>query len=449
MAWTRAAACAAAFLSLVLVVILPAYTLFLALLTVARSYRRNKRAPDGSSAGASPSRRPGEDGLYTSLFRGRVFHVRHRPTVHSFGYPLHFAVVDLGEAPGLWASVRPSGTSGRERAGEGLWPLSTLMRLRDVDHMKNGEGIPEGGRPGDVSLTERVYNLLRERTNGKFDPRPADGEHRRKVVLVTHLMYYGYCFNPVSFYFVVRTGANDRDEDEIEAIVVEVSNTPWNEMSLYALHPDSIDILEHDVTRPARGAAEDPMNTSIYRYKWRKNFHVSPFMTSKYIHFGGIGLSREHRTHPGPSPCLPSGSRLRLEVSTLRRQDQSRDEDDKEARRDVGRGRRVLLGGLRRAADGHAVVDVPPAIRPGDMPISRLLFHHTGLDPLRGAAVTHEGRVLHTSPRRVRDCSEQGDRGDDAADLCGHGVYPCSDGSAGKCRSRQNQGRIKPKSDRG
>ena len=282
-AWTWAAAGLAGLLLSVFVVILPAYTFFLALLTIARSYIDSKRQAGDEPASASPSRHCSEDDLYTSLFQGRVFHIRHQPTVHSFKYPLYFSVVDLDEASDLFgASVLPAGTPRHDRTREKLWPLSTLMRLRDVDHMKNGEGLPEGG-PRNVSLIERVYNLLHERTSGRFDLRPPDGGHRRKVVLVTHLMYYGYCFNPVSFYFVVRTSARDQDEGEIEAIVVEVSNTPWNEMSIYALHPHSVDILEHDVTTPAKSTAEDQMNTNVHRYKWRKNFHVSPFMTSKCV----------------------------------------------------------------------------------------------------------------------------------------------------------------------
>ncbi|EJK68787.1 hypothetical protein THAOC_10007 [Thalassiosira oceanica] len=282
-AWTWAAAGSAAFLLLVFVVILPVYTLFLALLTIARSYCYNKWAQaedESASASASSSCRSGNN-LYTSLFQGRVFHIRHQPTVHSFKYPLYFSVVDLNEASDLWASVLPLGASRHDSTREKLWPLSTLMRLRDIDHMKNGEGIPDGARRN-LSLVERLYNLLHERTNGKFDLRPTlrqDGGHRHKIVLVTHLMYYGYCFNPVSFYFVVKTSANDQEEDEIEAIVVEVSNTPWNEMSIYVLHPNSIDILEHAVTKPAKGTTENHMNTSTHRYKWRKNFHVSPFMT--------------------------------------------------------------------------------------------------------------------------------------------------------------------------
>jgi DUF1365 family protein len=141
-------------------------------------------------------------------------------------------------------------------------------------------------------------NLLHERTCGKLDllqPQSSKEEssgRRRRVVLVTHLMYYGYCFNPVSFFFVMKpisttTTTDDDDknnndeeeveEEELEAIVVEVSNTPWNEMYVYVLHPDSTDIIDYSSTITATKQKQ-------HRYRWRKAFHVSPFMTMDYIY---------------------------------------------------------------------------------------------------------------------------------------------------------------------
>ena len=56
------------------------------------------------------------------------------------------------------------------------------------------------------------------------------------VTLLTHLTYFGYCFNPVSFYFIFREGTPDSTTTTtttgisgVHTIVTEVSNTPWNE----------------------------------------------------------------------------------------------------------------------------------------------------------------------------------------------------------------------------
>lgn len=160
-----------------------------------------------------------------------------------------------------------------------LWPLSTLMMLRDIDHLKNGEGL-SGSKQ--LSMKERIANLIHERTGGKLDLRSSlcDGSNAsaRKVLLVTHLMYYGYCFNPVSLYYVLKPTKDKLNQIDIEAIVVEVSNTPWNEMSIYVLHPDSVDVTECSVEQ-STSSTDKGFSVPMHRYKFRKNFHVSPFMT--------------------------------------------------------------------------------------------------------------------------------------------------------------------------
>jgi DUF1365 family protein len=162
-------------------------------------------------------------------------------------------------------------------------------------------------------MKERIMNLLHERTCGKLDlvqqqqqqskeEEESSNGGRRRIVLVTHLMYYGYCFNPVSFFFVMKpisttTTDNNKnnneeeevEEEELEAIVVEVSNTPWNEMYVYVLHPDSIDIIDYSSTITATTTTTTTTATKQkqhqqHRYRWRKAFHVSPFMTMDYIY---------------------------------------------------------------------------------------------------------------------------------------------------------------------
>ena len=263
-------------LPLIFIVVIPSYTFILAAITVAR-----QRGKSTCSSELHPW------GITTSIFRGSVFHIRHKPTVHSFSYPLFFGVIDLDEANDLFGeSVYSKGRDGREstQTNRGkLWPLSTLMMLRDKDHLKNGEGLSGKDQQ---SMKERIGNLMYERTNGKLDLRSSlcdDINHNktsaRKVLLLTHLMYYGYCFNPVSLYYVLKpsTGVQNKTSEYmvIEAIVVEVSNTPWNEMSIYVLHPDSMDVTDCSVVP----STDEKFTASSYRYKFKKNFHVSPFMT--------------------------------------------------------------------------------------------------------------------------------------------------------------------------
>jgi DUF1365 family protein len=183
----------------------------------------------------------------TCVYVGRVSHTRLVPVVHSFNYPLFMVAVDLEEVEQLWGSNSNS-TSAL------LWPLSTTIQFRSTDHYKNGEG-------GEGSLIEKTFSLLKEKTNQEFSL------ETHRIVLLTHLSYYGYCFNPVSFYYILN-----RHHGNTDAIVVEVSNTPWNEMHTYVLHPESEDI--------------ESVKQSLEKtnYVFEKTFHVSPFMAMEYLY---------------------------------------------------------------------------------------------------------------------------------------------------------------------
>ena len=53
---------------------------------------------------------------------------------------------------------------------------------------------------------------------------------RGPIRLLTHLRFFGYSFNPVSFYYVF-----DATDSRVETIVAEITNTPWKERHAYVL----------------------------------------------------------------------------------------------------------------------------------------------------------------------------------------------------------------------
>ena len=181
----------------------------------------------------------------TLLYVGRVKHTRLVPVVHSFSYPLFWCAIELQQ-------------DDDDEWNERLWPLSTVMQFRQEDHYKHME------ESGSGSLLERTFQLCKTKTNGKFQPTPST----HSVMLLTHLRYYGYCFNPVSFYFVFNSEKNN----QLEAVVTEVSNTPWNEMHVYVLHPDSVDVLSSS------------FKDKSWNYQFHKAFHVSPFMDMDHVY---------------------------------------------------------------------------------------------------------------------------------------------------------------------
>ncbi len=165
--------------------------------------------------------------LQSCLYEGTVRHRRYSPVENAFSYSLFMCYLDLAELPELFR-------------GRWLWSAErpALAWLRRKDHL----GDP--ARP----LDEEVRGLVAERT-GRRPTGP--------IRLITHLRHFGYCFNPVSFYYCF-----DEADERVETIVAEVSNTPWGEMHCYVLGED---------LNQARGAGRK-------RYRLRKDFHVSPFM---------------------------------------------------------------------------------------------------------------------------------------------------------------------------
>jgi DUF1365 family protein len=70
------------------------------------------------------------------------------------------------------------------------------------------------------------------------------------IRMLTHLRYFGYVMNPVTFYYCY-----DETDSVVETILAEITNTPWKERHTYVL--------------PCTGGR-------VHRFP--KGFHVSPFM---------------------------------------------------------------------------------------------------------------------------------------------------------------------------
>ena len=157
--------------------------------------------------------------MQSALYEGRVQHGRHGPRPHRFGYRLFLFYLDLDELPERpWIFGR-------------AWPL----RFRRSDYLGPSD------RPLRSAVLDRVEDELGRRPRGS-------------VRLLTHVRTWGYVFNPVSFYYC-------HDEDSaLDAIVAEITNTPWGERHAYVLD-----------ARTARRDGEELV------WRFDKEFHVSPF----------------------------------------------------------------------------------------------------------------------------------------------------------------------------
>ena len=177
--------------------------------------------------------------MHSALYTGRVRHRRVVPREHAFSYPLFMVWLDLDELETVFR-------------GRWFWSVgrANLASFRREDYL----GAP----------SQPLADAVRERVAQHTGVRPAG-----PIRLLTHLRYFGHCFNPVSFYYCF-----DAADTRVECIVAEITNTPWKERHSYVL----------PVARAARGARHGanaggpPSGGSTQRWRFDKDFHVSPFM---------------------------------------------------------------------------------------------------------------------------------------------------------------------------
>jgi len=144
-----------------------------------------------------------------------------------FQYRLFFMFLDLAELPDLF-DIHP------------LWSYEKL----NIASFRRRDHFGDAAIPLDQALGDLVEDKLGSRPQGP-------------IRLLTHLRYFGYCFNPASFYYCY-----DLADTRVDTIVVEIHNTPWGERHCYVLGTEQD---EHPI--------ED-----WRRHRFAKAFHVSPFI---------------------------------------------------------------------------------------------------------------------------------------------------------------------------
>ena len=103
--------------------------------------------------------------------------------------------------------------------------------------------------PLDVAVRDRVEAETGRRPTGP-------------VRMLTLLRTFGHCFNPVSFYYCY-----DAAGAAIEAVVAEITNTPWGERHAYVLPASAGTRDERRPALPLRQAA----STSRRSCRWTRS----------------------------------------------------------------------------------------------------------------------------------------------------------------------------------
>ena len=162
----------------------------------------------------------------SAIYEGWVRHRRREPS-RVFTFPLFMVYLDLAEVDRVFSMTR-------------LWGRSRLCPAS----FRRSDYLAPHAAPLEEAVRQRVEAALGRRPHGP-------------IRMLTHLRYFGYIFNPVTFYYCFD------DCDRVSAIVAEITNTPWGERHAYVL----------DAERLTDDAAGRQM-----RWRFGKEFHVSPFL---------------------------------------------------------------------------------------------------------------------------------------------------------------------------
>ena len=156
------------------------------------------------------------------LYTGVVGHRRFTPFNHFFQYPLFMAYIDLNTVNSF---LKKS------------WFWNVNKKALVSFHREDYHGDPN--KDLSESVRDTVYKTIGLEVKGP-------------IRLLTHLRYFGYCFNPVSFYYCFN-----KNDSKLEAILAEVTNTPWKERHAYVL--------------------KNTGNNKKIKSSFKKQLHVSPF----------------------------------------------------------------------------------------------------------------------------------------------------------------------------
>jgi DUF1365 family protein len=182
----------------------------------------------------------------SAIYEGVVTHRRRTPVEHAFRFPLFLMYLDLAELPELFD-------------GHPLWSA----RRRAVARFRRADYLGDPAIPLDTAVRDLVHERLGFRPAGP-------------VRMLAHLRYLGHCFNPVVFYwcFTPGTAGEAGGCERVEAVVAEVTNTPWGERHAYVVAGD--------------GKADHVLESRL-----EKAMHVSPFMPMEMTYRWRVGTPGE------------------------------------------------------------------------------------------------------------------------------------------------------------
>lgn len=226
--------------------------------------------PAEGTAAATPGPAPGIDPVRphptaSAIYEGSVYHRRLEPVEHAFEYRIFMPLFDLDELPALLDPIP-------------LWSArrAAPARFRRQDFLG----------PEQLPLAEAARHRVREELGDAPDG---------PVRLLANPRYWGIGMNPVAFYYLHGSGPGQ----PVEAMIAEVTNTPWGQRRSYVLRPGA-DGLAGDFDKALHVSPFMPMDQS---YRWsacepsdRLTVRLQNFQDGRRVFEAGVALERREIT---------------------------------------------------------------------------------------------------------------------------------------------------------
>ncbi|MEJ2445825.1 MAG: DUF1365 domain-containing protein [Exilibacterium sp.] len=164
----------------------------------------------------------------SAIYTGWVRHRRAVPRAHEFSYRVFMMYLDLDELDAVCACSP-------------FWSAARRAPVR----FKREDYFGDPSIPLATAVRERVSQQLGIDTSGP-------------VRMLTNLRHFGFIMNPLTVYYCF-----DRNE-KIQAMLLEITNTPWGERHQYVFNCDP--------------------GARLQRINFTKVFHVSPYMPMNMIY---------------------------------------------------------------------------------------------------------------------------------------------------------------------
>ena len=162
--------------------------------------------------------------MNSAIYTGNVRHRRFSPKKHDFTYRIFMPLLNLDQLPELLDSTR-------------LWSSSGLALAKfNARDFFNEANSAKDIKKIVIGLAEKELPEIKI----------------THVSMLANLRYFGWLFNPIVCYYCFDS------ENQLKAIVAQVTNTPWMEKHCYVIP-----------CQPCSG---------LSNYQFNKCFHVSPFM---------------------------------------------------------------------------------------------------------------------------------------------------------------------------